>query len=41
MEVVGLDGAKVGLAGAEAVSRTARVGNLGQFGCQPCIHPFA
>jgi hypothetical protein len=40
-EVVGSDGAEVGLAGAEAVSRTARVCNLGRLGWRPGIHPFA
>jgi hypothetical protein len=41
VEVVGLDGAEVGLAGAEAVSHTVRVGNSGRLGWRPGIHPFA
>ena len=41
VEKVGSDEAEVGLARAEVVSRTARVGNLGRLGWRPGIHPFA
>ena len=40
-EVVDLDGAEVGLAGAEAASHIGRVGNLDQLEWRLGIHPFA